>query len=358
MDERLRQAARAAVERGIDFLEDIVAPNGGWPCWRYDDTGLVGGRHLEYPPFAAALGLLALDACDHPGAGVLVARTRDFITSCMRYPGIWSYPDLPPSVDDTAICALAVGPHPWLRMGRLRGLNFDVMLSHRDRDGRFLLWMPDDDWPTGLDNEVDAVVNANVLAYMGDHAETRAAQHWIETVVADRREADASPYYVEPVDLHFALARAGRFRDGIFSELRPTLAGRIVERLEADGGFGDPMRTAQALSALDMLAFDLAEVPLAAVVESLIEAQRGDGSWRPCLAWKEPPGWADWVAVNEGPRHVRPPRGFASEALTTAFCIEALQRSLRPSSSATRRGRDRPRPARAQKSRNTASRAR
>ena len=330
MDERLRLTARATIERGFDFLESTVASTRGWPCWRYENTGLVGGRHLEYPPFAAGLGLLALEACDHPRSRALVARTRDFLRSCMQYPGIWSYlPELPPAVDDTAICALAVGPHPWLRMGRLWGRNLDVMLSHRDGDGRFLAWMPGEDWPPGLVNEVDAVVNANVLAYMGDRAETRAAQRWIETVVADRREAGASPYYIEPVDLHFALARASCFRNGLFGELRPTLASRILERLDADGGCGDPMRTAQALSGLDMLAFDLDEAVLAAVVERLIQAQRRDGSWRPCLAWKEPPGWGDWVAVNEGLRHVRPPRGFASEAMTTAFCIEALQRSLR-----------------------------
>ena len=35
-----------------------------------------------------------------------------------------------------------------------------------------------------------------------------------------------------------------------------------------------------------------------------------------------------YVAANEGPQHALPPRGFASEALTTAFCIEALERSL------------------------------
>ena len=327
MNEQLRQDARAAVERGLDFLEDAVAPNGRWPCWRYDDTELVGDRHLEYPAFTAALGVLALDVCPQPGAKALVARTRHFVGSCMQYPGIWSYPGgLPPSVDDTAICALAVGPHPWLRMGRLRGPSFDAMLSNRDGDGRFRLWIQDEDWPRGLENEVDATVNANVLAYMGDHPETRAAHRWLETVVADRREVDASPYYIEPVDLHFALARAGCFRDGLFGEMRPTLSSRILERFDAGEGFDDPMRTAQALSGLDMLAFELDEAARAAVVEKLIEAQRSDGSWRPCLAWKEPPGWAEWVAANA--LEVKPPRGFASESLTTAFCIEAMERSL------------------------------
>ena len=329
MDERLRQAAQAAVERGIGFLEEVVASNGGWPCWRYGDTGLVGSRHLEYPPFAAGLGLLALDSCHHTRTRTLVSRTRGFLRDCMQYPGVWSYvPGLPADTDDTAICSLAVGPHPWLRMGRVRGRNLDVLLSHRAGDGRFLTWMPDRSWPPGRGNDVDAVVNANVLAYVGDRAETRAAERWIETVVADRREADASPHYIEPVDLHFALARASRFRDGIFRGLRPTLTSRILERLDADEGSGDPMRTAQALSALDMLVFDLDEAVRAAVIGRLIEAQRRDGSWPPCLAWKEPPGWTDGVGTDEDSQPVRPPRGFASEAMTTAYCIEAMQRSL------------------------------
>ena len=97
---------------------------------------------------------------------------------------------------------------------------------------------------------------------------------------------------------------------------------------DADGGFANPMRTAQALPALDMLAFDLDRSARSEVVGTLLETQRGDGSWSPCPAWKEPPGWADYVAANEGLQHALPPRGFASEALTTAFCIEGLERSL------------------------------
>ena len=147
----------------------------------------------------------------------------------------------------------------------------DAVLSHRDSMGRFDLWMPNRDWswPPGLENEVDPVVNANVLAYMGDHPETRDARRWVETVVLEGREADASPYCVEPLDLHFAMARATRFRDGLFCELRPTLASRILERLDSGAGFNDPMRATQALSALDMLAFNLGRSAHAsAVVET------------------------------------------------------------------------------------------
>ena len=331
MDQELREAARSAVQRGIEFLEGVVAPNGAWPSWRYDNTELAGERHLEYPAFTAALGVLALDGCRNVRARALVARTREFIKSRMRYPGIWSYPTLPPSVDDTAICALAVGPHPWLRMGRLWGPSLNAILAHRDSKGRFVLWMASQDWPPGLENEVDAVVNANVLAYIGDHAETLAAQRWVESVVVDRREVNASPYYVAPVDLYFAMARATCYRDGLFGDLRPTLGSRILDYLDSAGGFGDPMRTAQALSALDMISVNLGGSARSTAVKMLLEAQRDDGSWPPCLAWKEPPGWSSYLAARESPQHARPPRGFASETITVAFCINAIERSL-PSS--------------------------
>lgn len=326
MDERLRKVAEAAVARGLDFLEGAVTSDGAWTSWRYDDTELAGDRVLEHPPFTAALGALALDACRHPGADALLRRTRRFIAGRMIYPGIWRYPGVPAAVDDTAMCALALGPHPWLRMGRLWGANFGAMLANRDAAGRFVTWFAGDDWPPGLENEVDAVVNANVLGYMGDHPEARAAERWVETAVVDGREAVSSPYYVEAVDLHFAMARATRFREGLFVDLRPTLARLVLERVQSDEGFADPMRAAQALSALDMLQVRLDEATLTARLRALLETQRRDGSWPPCLAWKEPPGWGEYMEAKRDSRPV-PARGFASEALTAAFCIEAMTRA-------------------------------
>lgn len=333
MNQALRQGVRTAARRGVNFLQSVVTENGAWPSWRYENTELAGGRELDHPPFTAALGVLALDgrglAGTRPaGTAALLHRSRGFIVRTMRYPGIWSYPGVPPSTDDTAICALAVGPHPWLRMGRLWGANVKAILSLRDAEGRFVLWLTGEDWPPGLENEADAVVNANVLAYMGDHPEARAAERWVATVVADGREVEASPYYIEAVDLHFAMARAARFRDGLFDETRPILRRRILERLRAGEGFDDSMRTAQALSALDLLAARLDETTRSASLSALVEAQRPDGSWPPCLAWKEPPGWGEYMAATQGAE--QQPRGFASEALTTAFCIEAMERATAP----------------------------
>jgi hypothetical protein len=225
----------------------------------------------------------------------------------MEYPGVWRYwPRLPPDLDDTAICSLAAKPHLWLLLAR----NVELLLSCRDRQGRFRTWMAGPEHLESALNPADSVVNANVIAYLGDRPETRAVQQWIETLVTDDTEPDlALRYYPNPIDLYVATARARSFAPPAFSGLRTTLIERILSWRQPEGGFVDVLRTAQALTALHRLE---AAGPVAVVrsAESLLlEAQRSDGGWPECLAWLGQPGTT---------------LGFASEALTAACCVEAL----------------------------------
>ena len=82
----------------------------------------------------------------------------------MEYPGVWRYwPRIPPDVDDTALCSLAIGPRALL----LFYSNIERILSNRDAEGRFLTWM----MGPGLPNftpDLCPVVNANVISYLGN----------------------------------------------------------------------------------------------------------------------------------------------------------------------------------------------
>ncbi len=298
---------RAAIARGLRFLEHAVDANGGWPVRRCANRELDGPGSCEYPPFVAGLGLLALHGCDDPAAERLRRRTRAFLHACIRYPGVWGYwPRLPPDLDDTAICSLAAGPHLWLLLGR----NVALLVSFRDHAGRFRTWMAGPERVSAALNPVDSVVNANVVAYLGDRPETRAAQQWLETLVADSGEQDLSlRYYPFPIDLYVALARARSLAPPVFARLRAALAARVLSCRQPDGGFGDIMRTAQALTALHRLRADTRMEVVRTAVGRLLAAQRADGGWPECLAWLGQPG------TN---------LGFGSEAFTTACCVEAL----------------------------------
>ena len=318
--ERVGVARRAAIARGLRFLEDAVDANGRWPARRCANRELEGPGSAEYPPFVAGLGLLALQGCDEPAAERLRRRTRQFLHASIGYPGVWRYwPRLPPDLDDTAICSLAAGPHLWLLLAH----NVALLVSFRDRAGRFRTWMAGPERVSAALNPVDAVVNANVVAYLGDRPETRAAQHWLETLVADGNEQDLSlHYYPAPIDLYVALARARSLAPPVFAGLRARLADRILSCRRSDGGFGDIMRTAQALTALHRLRADAQGEVVRTAVERLLEAQRADGGWPECLAWLGQPG------TN---------LGFGSAAFTTACCVEALafQPASRPAGSAS-----------------------
>ena len=61
----------------------------------------------------------------------------------------------------------------------------------RDGSGRFPTWMAQPGAASWFRNDFDAVVNANVLAYLGDRPETRGAQRWVEALIERGYAGDA-----------------------------------------------------------------------------------------------------------------------------------------------------------------------
>ena len=310
----LRDAPRA-IGSALDYLDRTVDAGGAWPSRVYANPACTGPSGDEQVPFVAALGALHLKSCSDPRAERLRGRTRAFLLERMEPPGVWRYwPALPPDLDDTAVCSLVVGPHIY---GAL-GWTLPAVFRQREPEGRFRTWMrsaPDAVTPW---DDVDSVVNANVVAWLGDRPETRPAQRWLETVVREGREKGSSWYYPDPMDLYAAMARAASAAAGVFGALRPLLAARILERRQPDGSFGVPHRTAQALSGLHRLCAVLGpSVDPAASVARLVEMQRPDGSWPSGVVWQGPPP------------PEQPSAWFVSDALATACGVEALARAAR-----------------------------
>lgn len=303
----LRKALASSLHLGLRFLGKAVAPDGAWPS-----RGSYGSGRPPVPesvPFTAARGIFALDACDDPCSVALRLRSRAFLHSRIEYPGVWRYlPRFYPDLDDTSLCSLAAGPHIWLLTAR----NIGPMLSYRDSEGRFLTWMAPSDGKSP--NVVDSVVNANVVAYLGDRAETRAAQAWLERLVEKRGESGSAPYYVSTMDLYEAMARASSIAPPVFAGIRGVLADRIVELLDSCGEPEDAMRIAQGVTALDYLGAHAVEETARRALELLVEAQCASGAWRECVVWRGQPG-----------THGR----FWSEALPAACCVGAIARALR-----------------------------
>ena len=84
---------------------------------------------------------------------------------------------------------------------------------------------------------------------------------------------------------------------------------------DEDGGFGNILKTAQAVSALYNVG-RLESLDARRLVEELTSTQREDGSWPELLAFGDQ--YLKWGAVGQ--------IGHGSEAVTSAYCIEALER--------------------------------
>ena len=303
--EQLHSAAESAVVAGLAFLPTVLDQSGAWPAVWHPRGGPAESKT---PPFLTGLGALALEVCEDHRARSILLRSRDFLVSRIEYPGLWRWPPHPLDLDSTAVCALALGPrrHPWMFFGR----NVPRILSCRDDSGRFPLWtgrlgpfgIPDD-------NDYDPVINANVIAYLGDRAETRAAQRWIECLITENRVSAEFSIWYSPMDLYYIVSRATRVAAPVFENLRPILPGRIM-----GASLENALRVAQAVSSLYMLN-ETAHVDFVGRCgERLIDTQQSDGGWPSCEFTRAPGGV----------------RIYLSQALTTAYCVEALTRLTRP----------------------------
>jgi hypothetical protein len=151
--------------------------------------------------------------------------------------------------------------------------------------------------------DVDPVVNANVILYLGERDDTRPAIDFVVSTVL----ADAMPfslYYEDLLALYHAVARAYRHGATALGVLRQPILDRVARRTSRPDGL-TPLQAALAASAV--LTFD-PDAPLGRELVRIVRStQRGDGAWD-AYAY-----YGVW----------------GSDELTTAFCLEALARASR-----------------------------
>ena len=313
--EALARAGRESIRRGLVFLESTIGENGAWPCIRFNTADPDIPRHFERPPFVSALCALALESCEEARAKAMCSATRRYLADTIEYPGLWRYyRHLPPDLDSTALCSLVIGSHPWILLGR----NVPHMLANRDEEGRFMTWVQAKDEPSVASPfriEADPVVNANVIACLGDRPETRDAQGWLETLIAEGSLDGLSKWYPDTVTVYHATTRAMIRARPALGRLRPILADRILGFRDGKGEFGNLLQAAQAVSALHDIG-RLERIDPKRFMETFVDSQREDGSWPELLAFGDQS--LKWGAIGQ--------IGHGSEALTSAFCIDALVR--------------------------------
>jgi hypothetical protein len=302
-----------SIAKAANFLDEKQLYNGEFRSYRADNEALQGSDlQVDSSIFVASCILYSLSFLDTPAFTTMRRSAFRFLAEQMRPPGIWQYfasgyaIQAEADLDDTACASFLLKfIHPDIKAGR----NLDIILGNTNEDGLFLTWLR----KKGEPNDVDSVVNANVLLYLGDREETKVVSDYLNRIIAGHRESESYYYYLDDIALYYAVSRA--HFNGVIS-LEPTkdyVIPKIEARQRTDGSFGSELLTALAVCSLLNFSCDNHAV-LSRGVESLMDTQQRDGSWprrayyggplpqRPCNAW------------------------YGSEELTTGFCLEALAR--------------------------------
>jgi len=328
------------LQAGLAFLRSAQLPTGEFPAYKAPPEELIHERALDSTPFATTYVLHALSYVEQSTVDELTAPALDFLEATMERHGVWRYWPaqhprhgvIPPDLDDTC-CASAV----LLRFGRPALSNRALILANRDRRGLFYTWfvprpvrqLPREHWsvtlrqlPTSLPrvlfwmrtaaspSDVDCVVNANVLSYLGDFGEAQPVADFLIAALEEDRAESCDKYHRNACAFYYAVSRAYASGVKALEPLRAPLRARLETTL-ADAESLASAEVALAVSAT----LNLGHHPpdLNGAIQRIIASQQGDGSWPPfALYWGGPPER----------NHC-----WGSRALTTGLCVEAIARS-------------------------------
>ena len=339
----------AGIARGLEFLRRSQMPSGEFKVYMSPDLSLARDCVFDSSPFPAALIAYALGFADTEEAGDVLDKALRFLLSEMEGPGLWRYwtkrhpghSTIPPDLDDISCASYVLRRHdlPFPP-------NLELVLANRTPEGRFYTWMTAR-WPLPpvpsfrrvvlsqwlhpfrlyrfwklepTRHDVDGVVNANVLFYLGEAPETKPAVDYLIDILRRGEEDACDGWYANRFMFYYALSR--NFDAGVaaLEEVRGESVARIVGAAKPDGSIGGGILNT-ALSVCALLSWRSSPPELDGAVRFLLARQREDGAW------------ARASVYYSGPKKIY---GWGSEELVTGFCMEALLR-YRDAARASRR---------------------
>lgn len=309
------------------------------------DFVLEGGKayvepdvHSVFPSILIGLAILPARGL-YPAEEILGEIGKFLVDNRYRF-GLWQhftkghpwYHVNPCDMDDTALASRLL-----MNLGLQTPRNRGTMLSNRRSDGRFYTWFAlrgdfstnpvflyhtlrelrnrsdaKDFWSkTECEpDDVDAVVNANVLSYLGLDEGNVSVVEWINKILSDREEDNCDKWYRNLSSVYYFFSSLYRPNDTRLEKMRQMIRERVLARISPLGCVErHPMDTAMAVSTL--LNLDCANDISPISIGFLIENQRPNGAW------------PRKVVYYGGPRKIV---GWGGDELTTSFCIEAVFR--------------------------------
>ena len=334
-----------AIRRALAFLRRVQLPHGEFKTLLAPDASLANGV-FDGSPFVTSFVLHTLTHFERASIADMADKALQFLEEEMELGGVWRYYSvrqwkhrrIPPDLDDTATasyvlrlfdrsvpsnrwifrnCRDSYGRYrTWMLPSRAYVSRLRLILSLTEINARWRLpamppeYSKDPRFSSAIDivpaDDVDPVVNANVILYLGESRETKAAISYLVGLVQNGIAGGFSLYYTDPLALFYMIARASLHSAPSLTACEGALVRGTIARQKAEGSFGTPLST--ALGAGVLLTFVPSEEVTELAIRSLLRMQRGDGSW-------------ERHALYSGPLE-----HWGSDELSTALALEAIER--------------------------------
>jgi hypothetical protein len=327
-----------SIELGINFLHEHQLPNGEFCCYYSPDLEMQEWCVPDSVVFPTALIAACLLPLKHVDNVKNIHRSAvSFLRYQMMRGGVWNYYTRwnpffkysPADIDDT-IFACHV----------LRSLDLDVphneqiLLANRNTKGLFFTWFILRPTTLKLDkkqlmvmarelkypfnslifwtkhggkrSDIDGVVNANVLFYLGLNAATQPVVSYLINIIKENKEETCDKWYHNRFIFYYFLSRNHKLKE--LDVVKDIVIERIYQEFNNYGRIGtSAFDTSLAVSSLLNFNADLNKVT--AAVSYLLTAQTETGHWKRHQFFYS--GTSKVV-------------GWGSEEITTGFCLEAL----------------------------------
>ncbi|MGB8192138.1 MAG: hypothetical protein WCF67_09480 [Chitinophagaceae bacterium] len=334
-----------ALQKAIGYLHNHQYPNGEFCAYMSGDDAMqtwVQPMGMIFPTAIICHSLLF--AKDDPKIEEMLAKSATFLRYQIGRGATWNHFTndhplrhiCPQDVDDTA----CVSSFLLTRYDDFKKLaNSKLICDNRNKDGLLYTWFTFRLQPNGNRSywrlaaaelkhpvksfffwregeagryNIDAVVNANALYYLGDIPEMQPVINHLIKIIADNKEADCDTWYRNPFTVYYFFSRC--YYSGInkLEPVRQPVIDRILSQANAEGRIGVSVLDT-ALAACALLNLHYNGPALANAINYLVNTQRETGEW------------ARRLLYYGGPKKLS---GYGSEEIVTAICLEAIARFL------------------------------
>jgi hypothetical protein len=344
-----------SIEKGLLFIENRQLANGGFPCLLAQTTDCIVEDLLEFDDgvkkskvtqeddtiFPASLiGLSLLHLKDNAGARKILDHVASFLLQNKSHYGMWRHYRgvhqlatlIPNDLDNSSLASFVLR-----ELGFPVPDNYSIFNSNRSKNGLFYTWVTlRPQWvsnskywmsmweeyrhPIGQyyfwklmpceKRDIDAVVNSNVLFYLGEGENTEGVVDLMVQVIQEGREETCDKWYSRAIMIYYFFSK--NIEKGIpkLEPLKEIIKNKILAEVKSDGQiFMSALETAMAVSALINAGYPQ-DIPKKSI-QYLLDAQNPEGSWD------------KWVIYYNEPRKTT---GCGDDAISTSFVLEALHK--------------------------------